>query len=49
MEVIVFACVLSDLYQIVLMVILVCCMRYRIAGNFRGAVFSWILWFEACA
>ena len=22
---------------------------YRIAGNFRGAIFSWILWFEACA
>ena len=22
---------------------------YRIAGNFRGANFSWISWFEACA
>ena len=22
---------------------------YRIAGNFRGAIFSWISWFETCA
>ena len=22
---------------------------YRIAGNFRRAIFSWISWFEACA
>ena len=22
---------------------------YRIVGNFRGAIFSWISWFEACA
>ena len=22
---------------------------YCIAGNFRGAIFSWISWFEACA
>ena len=24
-------------------------MFIRIAGNFRGAIFSWISWLEACA